>query len=86
MPVGIGMTFTVTVAQNGITFPCEPREFVLDAAERAGYTIAVFLPEGRLQHLRGWPSRRRGRPARPRAPDRRGPRRADVPFPSTAPI
>jgi NAD(P)H-flavin reductase/ferredoxin len=40
------MTFTVTVAQNGITFPCEPREFVLDAAERAGYTMPSSCRKG----------------------------------------
>jgi NAD(P)H-flavin reductase/ferredoxin len=40
------MTFEVTVAEHGITFPCEPREFVLDAAERAGYTMPSSCRKG----------------------------------------
>jgi NAD(P)H-flavin reductase/ferredoxin len=40
------MTFDVTVAKHGVTFPCEPREFVLDAAERAGYTMPSSCRKG----------------------------------------
>jgi NAD(P)H-flavin reductase/ferredoxin len=40
------MTFTVRVADNGISFPCEPREFVLDAAERAGYAMPSSCRKG----------------------------------------
>ena len=40
------MTFTVHVADSEIAFPCEPREFVLDAAERAGYAIPSSCRKG----------------------------------------
>jgi CDP-4-dehydro-6-deoxyglucose reductase/3-phenylpropionate/trans-cinnamate dioxygenase ferredoxin reductase subunit len=40
------MTFTVRVADGEITFPCEPREFVLDAAERAGYSMPSSCRKG----------------------------------------
>src|ERR1700761_2891732 len=40
------MTFTVRVAESDIAFPCEPREFVLDAAERAGYTMPSSCRKG----------------------------------------
>ncbi len=40
------MTFSVRVAETGITFPCEPREFVLDAAERAGYSMPSSCRKG----------------------------------------
>ena len=40
------MTFEVTVANHGVTFPCGPREFVLDAAERAGYTMPSSCRKG----------------------------------------
>jgi NAD(P)H-flavin reductase/ferredoxin len=40
------MTFTVRVAKSEITFPCEPREFVLDAAERAGYSMPSSCRKG----------------------------------------
>jgi CDP-4-dehydro-6-deoxyglucose reductase/3-phenylpropionate/trans-cinnamate dioxygenase ferredoxin reductase subunit len=40
------MTFEVTIADHGVTFPCEPREFVLDAAERAGYTMPSSCRKG----------------------------------------
>ena len=40
------MTFTVRVAESGISFPCEPREFVLDAAERAGYSMPSSCRKG----------------------------------------
>lgn len=40
------MTFSVRVAESGITFPCEPREFVLDAAERAGYSMPSSCRKG----------------------------------------
>jgi CDP-4-dehydro-6-deoxyglucose reductase/3-phenylpropionate/trans-cinnamate dioxygenase ferredoxin reductase subunit len=40
------MTFTVRVAESGIAFPCEPREFVLDAAERAGYSMPSSCRKG----------------------------------------
>lgn len=33
------MTFDVTVSGSDIVFPCEPDETVLDAAERAGFSI-----------------------------------------------
>ena len=40
------MTFTVHVADSEIAFPCEPREFVLDAAERAGYSMPSSCRKG----------------------------------------
>jgi CDP-4-dehydro-6-deoxyglucose reductase/3-phenylpropionate/trans-cinnamate dioxygenase ferredoxin reductase subunit len=40
------MTFTVRVAASETAFPCEPREFVLDAAERAGYSIPSSCRKG----------------------------------------
>jgi CDP-4-dehydro-6-deoxyglucose reductase/3-phenylpropionate/trans-cinnamate dioxygenase ferredoxin reductase subunit len=40
------MTFTIHIAESGITFPCEPREFVLDAAERAGYSMPSSCRKG----------------------------------------
>ena len=40
------MTFKVTVAEQGVAFPCESREFVLDAAERAGYTMPSSCRKG----------------------------------------
>jgi len=40
------MTFTIRVAESDITFPCEPREFVLDAAERAGYAMPSSCRKG----------------------------------------
>ena len=40
------MTFNVTVAEHGVTFPCEPREYILDAAERAGYTMPSSCRKG----------------------------------------
>jgi len=40
------MTFTVRVAESEIAFPCEPREFVLDAAERAGYSMPSSCRKG----------------------------------------
>jgi len=40
------MTFTVHVAGSEIAFPCEPREFVLDAAERAGYSMPSSCRKG----------------------------------------
>ncbi|MCA6112945.1 2Fe-2S iron-sulfur cluster-binding protein [Bradyrhizobium cenepequi] len=40
------MTFSVTVAEHGVSFPCESREFVLDAAERAGYTMPSSCRKG----------------------------------------
>ena len=40
------MTFTVRVADSQITFPCEPREYVLDAAERAGYSMPSSCRKG----------------------------------------
>jgi len=40
------MTYSVRVAESGISFPCEPREFVLDAAERAGYSIPSSCRKG----------------------------------------
>jgi NAD(P)H-flavin reductase/ferredoxin len=40
------MTFTVRVAETSVSFPCEPREFVLDAAERAGYSMPSSCRKG----------------------------------------
>jgi NAD(P)H-flavin reductase/ferredoxin len=40
------MTFTIRVAESEIAFPCEPREFVLDAAERAGYSMPSSCRKG----------------------------------------
>src|ERR1700760_3596683 len=40
------MTFPVRVAESDIAFPCEPREFVLDAAERAGYSMPSSCRKG----------------------------------------
>lgn len=40
------MTFTIQVAESGVTFPCEPREFVLDAAERAGFAMPSSCRKG----------------------------------------
>src|SRR5689334_16383261 len=40
------MTFTVHVADSETAFPCEPREFVLDAAERAGYAMPSSCRKG----------------------------------------
>jgi NAD(P)H-flavin reductase/ferredoxin len=40
------MTFTIRIAESEITFPCEPREFVLDAAERAGYAMPSSCRKG----------------------------------------
>jgi len=40
------MTFIVRVADSEVTFPCEPREFVLDAAERAGYSMPSSCRKG----------------------------------------
>ncbi|HLZ05455.1 MAG TPA: 2Fe-2S iron-sulfur cluster-binding protein [Bradyrhizobium sp.] len=40
------MPFTVRVADSEITFPCEPREFVLDAAERSGYSMPSSCRKG----------------------------------------
>jgi NAD(P)H-flavin reductase/ferredoxin len=40
------MTFNVTVAEHDVTFPCGPREYVLDAAERAGYTMPSSCRKG----------------------------------------
>jgi len=40
------MTFTVRVADSETAFPCEPREFVLDAAERAGYSMPSSCRKG----------------------------------------
>jgi NAD(P)H-flavin reductase/ferredoxin len=40
------MTFTIQVAGSEFSFPCEPREFVLDAAERAGYSMPSSCRKG----------------------------------------
>jgi len=40
------MTFTVSIAESEISFPCEPREFVLDAAERAGFAMPSSCRKG----------------------------------------
>jgi CDP-4-dehydro-6-deoxyglucose reductase/3-phenylpropionate/trans-cinnamate dioxygenase ferredoxin reductase subunit len=40
------MTFNIRVAESDVTFPCEPREFVLDAAERAGYAMPSSCRKG----------------------------------------
>jgi CDP-4-dehydro-6-deoxyglucose reductase/3-phenylpropionate/trans-cinnamate dioxygenase ferredoxin reductase subunit len=40
------MTFDVTVSGSDIVFPCEPDETVLDAAERAGFSIPYSCRKG----------------------------------------
>lgn len=40
------MTFNIRISENGISFPCEPHEFVLDAAERAGYSMPSSCRKG----------------------------------------
>src|SRR5438874_2508519 len=40
------MTFTVSVQDTAIRFPCEPNESVLDAAQRAGYEIPYSCRKG----------------------------------------
>jgi ferredoxin len=40
------MTFTVSVDASDIEFPCEPGETVLDAAERAGYSLPYSCRKG----------------------------------------
>jgi NAD(P)H-flavin reductase/ferredoxin len=40
------MTYTIRVAESEVSFPCEPREFVLDAAERAGYSMPSSCRKG----------------------------------------
>jgi len=40
------MTFTVAVDASDIEFPCEPGETVLDAAERAGYSLPYSCRKG----------------------------------------
>ena len=40
------MTFTVSVQGKDISFPCEPNETVLDAAQRAGYELPYSCRKG----------------------------------------
>jgi NAD(P)H-flavin reductase/ferredoxin len=40
------MTFQICIAGGEIEFPCEPSEFVLDAAERAGFTLPYSCRKG----------------------------------------
>ncbi|WP_145206127.1 FAD-binding oxidoreductase [Sphingobium sp. B2] len=40
------MTSLVSIANSDISFPCEPDERILDAAERAGYTMAYSCRKG----------------------------------------
>jgi CDP-4-dehydro-6-deoxyglucose reductase/3-phenylpropionate/trans-cinnamate dioxygenase ferredoxin reductase subunit len=40
------MTYQVRISEKEIAFPCEPDEFVLDAAERAGFTIPYSCRKG----------------------------------------
>lgn len=40
------MTFTVSISQSDITFGCETGETVLDAAERAGYSLPYSCRKG----------------------------------------
>ncbi|HCS42613.1 MAG TPA: flavin oxidoreductase, partial [Pseudomonas sp.] len=40
------MTFDVTVSGSDIVFSCEPDETVLDAAERAGFSIPYSCRKG----------------------------------------
>ncbi|MEX5683447.1 MULTISPECIES: 2Fe-2S iron-sulfur cluster-binding protein [Pseudomonas] len=40
------MTFDVTISGSDIVFPCEPDETVLDAAERAGFSIPYSCRKG----------------------------------------
>src|ERR1700743_1421462 len=40
------MTFNIRIAENGISFPCEPHDFVLDAPDRAGYSMPSSCRKG----------------------------------------
>ena len=40
------MTFKVIVEASDIEFPCEPGETILDAAERAGYSLPYSCRKG----------------------------------------
>jgi len=40
------MTFQIAVDQTDIAFPCEAGESVLDAAERAGYSLPYSCRKG----------------------------------------
>lgn len=40
------MSFTITIANSGIAFDCAPNETVLDASERAGYSIPYSCRKG----------------------------------------
>lgn len=40
------MTSQISIAGTDISFPCEPDERILDAAERAGYTMAYSCRKG----------------------------------------
>jgi len=40
------MTFTIKVADTEYSFPCEPSESVLDAAQRAGYEVPFSCRKG----------------------------------------
>src|SRR6202012_2922111 len=40
------MPFNIRIADHGTSFPCEPHEFVLDAAERAGYSMPSSCRKG----------------------------------------
>jgi NAD(P)H-flavin reductase/ferredoxin len=40
------MTFVIRIADSDIAFPCEPGETVLDATERAGYSIPYSCRKG----------------------------------------
>ena len=54
------MTFTIRVAESDIAFPCEPREFVLDAAERAGYSMPSSCRRGVCRTFEAGPIHREG--------------------------
>lgn len=40
------MTFTISVRDTAIKFPCEPNETLLDAAQRAGYEVPYSCRKG----------------------------------------
>ena len=40
------MTFTISVADAGVAFDCEPEQNVLDAAETAGWAIPYSCRKG----------------------------------------
>jgi NAD(P)H-flavin reductase/ferredoxin len=47
------MTFEIRVEDSEVTFPCEQNETILDAAERAGYTIPYSCRKGVCMTCKG---------------------------------